>query len=186
MNAFEMFLSLREPIVTNPEIVKKLVLYSHNFWGQLYQEKLLKRLGEGTQNVVSALGSIQQGSRLEFLAIREMKDRSDMPEFAKESYNQYIDHLVSLQKGGKLVPRFCGGIGVKEKGKFRRYFLLVEDFTKNGAVSFIEGGSDEREGLLDGKPIAYDFATDRFPSSEVDYFAEESLLIVEGEKVYFQ
>lgn len=164
MNYFEKSQDVKDQIVNNPDIIKKIYQY-------LTGQTKLELISGGNNNFVYQLGKLESGL---YVALRKFRwIDPDEPETAFLIYEDYcIEAETNFEKGRK-VPSFSVG-GALE----RIPFLLVEDLSE-GKKWKVEEVSGKQYGYIykEGKTEAVWFD---FGSNNPTQFDSELEQIIDG------
>ena len=176
MNPFEYFLHLKEQILTTKDLIENIRTYAYTDRLLLINHPTITPLGAGKHNIHFHIGTIENIH----LATREYIGIAYDEEDITAEYENYIDQIIKAHEQGKNVPRICGAIKTEiiPNYLFPRYFLIIEDITKNKTRTLQPAAPGETTGTIDGREIYYDFDTlsNNYPPTK--YLAPENLLFL--------
>ena|SRR3989338_5615957 len=177
MNPFERFLGIKDHLLEDPTInsnLEKFVSYQCN---ELRRPNL-HFLGAGQLHAHFRIGKFDDL----YLATREVIHHS-LPMRQAVDCAYYIQRLVYAFNSKKDVPQIVGGVRTFNKqDNYWRFFLIVEDLTRGGNSKFVPGQSGELvSGLVDGRPVYYDFEEVKYPeclrSTVAEYMKRNQMLL---------
>ncbi len=177
---FERSQEYKRKIESSNRLLWALDIYSQHKL-QDVPNHLLNFLGRGTSNISYALGHLELDL---FLATREPY-HSKTSETLRDYAEMYAQKCETYKSDGKTVSELIVGVKIHineakgieafvNAGEFAdldRYFLVVQDFTRDGHTNtFYPAPFGEECGEFDGKEIYYDFDIKRnqLPSCNPD------------------